>query len=166
MNTDKQAENCAAQNPSSIISSSSSLFLTSTVTPNSDRTQENATRYGPIPHFLPGYCPSPARTFTESEIAAKHNYSSRIHVVNKVVVHPVGAVVEYPECGTTPEDSVAHIFGIDPQNFIHPKDNIQYSWATHGGETGRCYLLQNNGPRPDKYVTCALYRARCESAYI
>ncbi|KIJ46709.1 hypothetical protein M422DRAFT_249874 [Sphaerobolus stellatus SS14] len=53
------------------------------------------------------------------------------------------------------------IFSIDPQRFIHPKDNVQYSWATHGEENGRCYLLHNDEPQPGKYVDCKLYRARC-----
>ncbi|KIJ29181.1 hypothetical protein M422DRAFT_269448 [Sphaerobolus stellatus SS14] len=158
MSTDKQSETTTTQNPSLNVTSPLSISPTLTVTP-SNKIQPAI--YGLIPYFLPGYHASPARTFTESEIAQKRNYSSRIQVVNKVIAHPIGAVVEYPEWGTTPKDSVAHIFSVDPQRFIHPKDNVQYSWATHGEENGRCYLLHNNGPRPGKYVDCKLYRARC-----
>ncbi|KIJ44484.1 hypothetical protein M422DRAFT_252088 [Sphaerobolus stellatus SS14] len=123
---------------------------------------ENTSKTQSFPHFLPNYCPQLAQPFTETEKEQRIKKANRKKGTHKFIFHPIGAVVEYPEAGTSVDSSIARIFHIDPQNFVHPKNNVQYSWVSHGGEENvRCYLLQNNGPLPGKYVKSRLFHARC-----
>lgn len=67
------------------------------------------------------YNPPPARKFTAEELAAKKDCITRQTRANAIVKHPLGSIVNYPETGVEINDSVAHVFTIDPTNFNHPK---------------------------------------------
>ena len=101
----------------------------------------------PSPAILrASYIPPAATYFSEEELAAQCNKVTRKSLVSAVVDHPVGAVVEYPEAGRCAGESVAHRFMIEPSDFIHPRDNIQYSMGDkHGGRNDvLCFLLRNS----------------------
>jgi len=110
-----------------------------------------STSNGSLPPFLPNYSPPPAHTFTPEEIDLELHRTTRQAIIHKIVKHPLHAIIEYPESGSIPAESVAHTLPADHQGFTHPKANIQYGLATHRGHQNiRCSLLRDNGP--DKYV--------------
>ena len=82
--------------------------------------------------FIPNYLPPPAHEFTPVELDSSLHQTTRKGKANKIVHHPMRAIVEYPESGISPDEAVAYIFPIDPQGFTHPKYNMQYSLSTHG----------------------------------
>ncbi|KAK7001956.1 hypothetical protein R3P38DRAFT_3326837 [Favolaschia claudopus] len=88
------------------------------------------------------YKAPPAREFTLAEVALGINSINRQTSVHRIVEHPLGAIVEYPETGASFGTAVAHVFAVDPTSEFHPKLNIQYS------------LGDNHGGRP--YVKCGL----------
>lgn len=71
--------------------------------------------------------PTTARPFSLLEISAGGHKLTRQTNATKIARHPVEAVVEYPETGEAINDVIFHQFCIDPNNTIHPHDNIQYS---------------------------------------
>lgn len=87
------------------------------------------------PHVLGyRYKPPAARVFTLDELALDLNRINRQLYVHRVVEHPVNAIVEFPETGSTQGICVAHKFSVDPNSEFHPKQNIQYSLGDgHGG---------------------------------
>jgi hypothetical protein len=92
---------------------------------------------GPASAVVQGsrYIAPPARPFLNEEIAAHIHKINRQLTVDAFVDHPAGAIVEYPQTGPEETSVVAHRFLVDPNNFYHPKTNIQYSLGgTHGAE--------------------------------
>lgn len=112
------------------------------------------------PHLkISQYVPLQARPFTASEIECGAHKLTRETKASRIVQHPVGAVVEYPEAGTSAEEIVFHHFAVDPEGQVHPKDNIQYSMgATHGSSgTHRkryCNWLTPNGHAGSRETRC------------
>ncbi|KAF8516406.1 hypothetical protein BU17DRAFT_67419 [Hysterangium stoloniferum] len=120
----------------------------------------------PLSHsFSPllNYYPPPARLFTEEEWQHSKNKTTRQSYASALIEHPIGAIVEYPESGSQPKYSVAHHFHINPKNFIHPKENIQYSLGdVHGShENVTCYLLRDIHTKEP--VSCKQLKTRCRS---
>ncbi|KAF8184741.1 hypothetical protein BJ912DRAFT_852992, partial [Pholiota molesta] len=89
------------------------------------------------------YTPPMARAFTSDEIAHGSNKVNLRTTVDAIIDHPLNMLVEYPETGREPEYSVGHRFAIDPQDFINPRFNIQFSLGdSHGGHSNvPCRLL-------------------------
>ncbi|KAF8978202.1 hypothetical protein BDQ17DRAFT_1338867 [Cyathus striatus] len=59
---------------------------------------------------------------------------NRLLILDYLLDYPPCAIEEYLEPASTPEGAVGHRFTIDPNNFYHPKFNIQYSFGDrHGG---------------------------------
>ncbi|KAF8488095.1 hypothetical protein BU17DRAFT_59782, partial [Hysterangium stoloniferum] len=93
------------------------------------------------------------------------NKTTRQSYASALIEHPIGAIVEYPESGSQPKYSVAHHFHINPKNFIHPKENIQYSLGdVHGShENVTCYLLRDIHTKEP--VSCKQLKTRCKSYF-
>jgi len=112
------------------------------------------------------YIAPPARPFSEEEIAAHLHRINRQLTVDAFVDHPVGAIVEYPQTGLQETSVVAHRFSVDPNNFYHPKTNIQYSLGgTHGAELDVfCghLLCDETGTS----VACHKLKTKCSSLHI
>ncbi|KAF8525595.1 hypothetical protein BU17DRAFT_41669, partial [Hysterangium stoloniferum] len=91
------------------------------------------------------------------------NKTTHQSYASALIEHPIGAIVEYPESGSQPKYSVAHHFHINPKNFIHPKENIQYSLGdVHGShENVTCYLLRDIHTKEP--VSCKQLKTRCRS---
>ncbi|KAF8577156.1 hypothetical protein K439DRAFT_1622297 [Ramaria rubella] len=70
---------------------------------------------------------------------------TRKSAVHAIIDHPVESIVEYPETGSLHGVAIAHIFAISPSQYIHPKDNLQYSLGdSKGGHKNiGCYLLKS-----------------------
>ncbi|KAI0054384.1 hypothetical protein BV25DRAFT_1949705 [Artomyces pyxidatus] len=109
------------------------------------------------------YRPPPAHVFTDTEIHDRQNRLNRETTVDGLVDHPLGALVEFPETGSSAGKAVAHRFRIDPSAFQDPKDNIQYSLGDgHGGHKARqCYFLRSSST--GKPVPCKHLRTTCRS---
>ncbi|KAF8986259.1 hypothetical protein BDQ17DRAFT_1335646 [Cyathus striatus] len=59
---------------------------------------------------------------------------NRLRILDYLLDYPPCAIEEYPEAASSPEGAVGHQFTIDPNNFYHPKFNIQYLFGDrHGG---------------------------------
>jgi len=96
------------------------------------------------------YNPPPAQKFTAEELAAKKDRITRQTRASAVVKHPLGSIVEYPETGVEINDSVAHVFTVDPTNFNHPKLDFQYSLGDSQGSRRNVacksdFLIDNSG---------------------
>ncbi|KAJ7688326.1 hypothetical protein B0H14DRAFT_2653299 [Mycena olivaceomarginata] len=82
------------------------------------------------------YCPPAAREFTSQEISAGLDCVNRQSYVHRLVDHPLGSIVEYPETGTSIGTGIAHRFSVDSANFHHPRESFQYSLGdSHGGDS-------------------------------
>ena len=82
------------------------------------------------------YEPPRASTFTDADIASGRDKVTREATADRIVEHPLGAIVEYPETGETLGLAIAHIFNVDPdsERFVHPRLNFQYLLGDgHGG---------------------------------
>ena len=80
----------------------------------------------------------------------------------KIIYHPPGAVVKFPETGFSENQAVAHVFPI-PDKVFDPKLNIQYSiWGNHGAHDNVTnFLLRNSTTgEPPK---CRQFKLRCKS---
>ncbi|KZP33349.1 hypothetical protein FIBSPDRAFT_718116, partial [Athelia psychrophila] len=98
-------------------------------------------------------------------INASANCLNRKSRVDAIIVHPLGAIVEYPETGSHHNERVAHRFLVDPANFYHPKADFQYSLGDkHGGHKNvHCYLLRDkNGDA----VLCDQVQTSCKGLKI
>ncbi|KIM62796.1 hypothetical protein SCLCIDRAFT_119051, partial [Scleroderma citrinum Foug A] len=118
----------------------------------------------PLPAVLGSqYIPIPAHAFTAKEIARSlHRVNRHCHSdVHCVVHHPLSTVVEYPETGSVPNDSIAHIFTVNPNKFDPPKASFQYSLGdSHGGRTRTiCDLLCDQS---DQRVMCKKLTTSCK----
>ncbi|KAF7333550.1 hypothetical protein MSAN_02419900 [Mycena sanguinolenta] len=81
------------------------------------------------------YRPLPARPFTEEELQQSLNYINRQTSVHRLVEHPLGAIVEYPETGNSTGVGIAHRFYINAGKCYAPHENFQYSLGdSRGGE--------------------------------
>ncbi|KAG1788472.1 uncharacterized protein HD556DRAFT_1245206, partial [Suillus plorans] len=85
-------------------------------------------------------------------------------VAHAFVEHPLGAIVEYPQTGDAPDQSIAHIFNIDPTTFHssqHPKANFQYSLGNvHGSrDVSKCLMLRDGQGQP---VSCSNLKTSCK----
>lgn len=113
----------------------------------------------PSPTSLPSLPagPAPSRYFTPEEIAIKAHRATRLTPCTKIAQHPLGAVVEYPECGTHEQENILHQFRIDPNpaTFVNPRDNIQYPLGSSGSSGGHpnrpCnFITPHGGHAPQK----------------
>ena len=89
------------------------------------------------------YLPPPARSFAQDEINQwLYKINSKLSV-DRIVIHPPDAIVEYPQTGESKDIGIAHVFPINPDAFENPKSSFQYSLGdSHGGRPGvRCSLL-------------------------
>ena len=93
------------------------------------------------PAISQAYQPQPTYWFTSEDFAKGHNSVNRQTKIDGIVYHPSNAIVEYLETGATLGVSVGHIFSVDPQEFHHPRHNIQYSQGDVRG--GRAYAACN-----------------------
>lgn len=128
---------------------------------------------GPFRPLPPMYLPPPASPFTAEEIEKKHHSITRQTDADRMVKHPKAAIVEYPECGATKEEIIFHRFTIDPSNFIHPRDNIQYSLSSDTSNGGhhnrRCNWLTPDGNTATlasrQRVSCTEHIYTCGSSH-
>ncbi|EJD37548.1 hypothetical protein AURDEDRAFT_173406 [Auricularia subglabra TFB-10046 SS5] len=108
------------------------------------------------------YRPLPARPFTPSEVSQGLNTVTRQSKAYAVVSHPCGSVVEYPQTGDAPKQSIAHLFAVDPANFSNPRLDFQYSFdkkhGFHSGKT-RSLLKDSDG----RLVSCSRWHGTCAS---
>ncbi|KAL6304684.1 hypothetical protein BKA93DRAFT_732739 [Sparassis latifolia] len=105
--------------------------------------------------------PAPARLFTAQEISSRLNRLNRESVVHAIADHAIGTLVEYPETGALHGEAVLHRFHIDSDNFLHPKDNFQYSLGSNGGHPSRlCFFLTD--PQDGTPVPCSHVRSKCQ----
>lgn len=92
------------------------------------------------------YVSPPPVFFTPVQRLLGSGRVTRKTYVDAVVKHLPGAIVETPVSGAQMGVAIAHIFHVDPDNFVHPKDNLQYS-LTGGRHNGTkdvtCFLLRN-----------------------
>lgn len=110
------------------------------------------------------YEPPRAKMFTPDE-QYRRVAGSRLNrqaFVDGIVDHPMGVIVEYPETGAQPGQSITHRFVIDPVNFLNPKADFQYSLGDgHGGrKDAQCLLLQSHNG--GESVLCSHLRTSCE----
>ncbi|KAG2086384.1 uncharacterized protein F5147DRAFT_588546 [Suillus discolor] len=114
------------------------------------------------------YTPPPAQPFTvEDRLQGRHRVTRKTSA-HAIIKHPIGATVEYPQTGCHADESVAHIFHINPSMFtstLHPKSSFQYSLGDgHGGQIiGKCLMLHDAGGQP---VSCAKLRTSCKGLKI
>lgn len=90
------------------------------------------------------YISPKATLYTPEEVAEKKNQLTRQSKIAGIVDHPMGAIVEFPESGDQMDMAIAHRFQIDPEHFINPQHNIQYSLGNpslHSNVT--CLLLHD-----------------------
>lgn len=105
------------------------------------------------------YKASAAVSFSDTQLDAKENVVSRETKCTAIVRHPLHALVDYPESGSTASERVLHVFEIDPQNFSNPSDAFQYSFnESHGqNKVTTALLCDADGVR----VQCIKRHGRC-----
>lgn len=113
------------------------------------------------------YIPPPARPFTDEDRVRNLHRVTRRTSAHAVVEHPIGAIVEYPQTGQRANESVAHVFHIDPttsESFLRPQSSFQYSLGDgHGGQTiSQCLMLRNAEGHP---VSCSNLKTSCTSLF-
>jgi len=116
------------------------------------------------PSILPllRYIAPPASSFSCEQILSRSNRITTQTSVQKIVYHPIGAIVEFPETGISKSQAVAHVFPVLDKDF-DPKLNIQYSiWGQHGAhENFTNYLLWNGtSGEPSQ---CRQFKSCCKS---
>ncbi|KAG1788075.1 hypothetical protein EV424DRAFT_1550855 [Suillus variegatus] len=106
--------------------------------------------------------PPPATTPSYTPLLPSPKVNRQTYV-QALVEHSLGAIVKYPEMGASKDLSVAHIFDVnpDPDHFINPKFNFQYSLGDgHGGQNNAlCDLLKGAAGNP---VLCEKLRTSCK----
>ncbi|KIJ22472.1 hypothetical protein M422DRAFT_277086 [Sphaerobolus stellatus SS14] len=102
---------------------------------------------------------SPIHYFTPKEITEGQNEINQRIVAEGICEHLLGAIVEYLQ---TSIKGIAHQFHIDSKEFIHPKDNLQYSLGgVHGMRHNvQCPMLPSS---IDKPVHCKVLKTSCLS---
>ncbi|KAF8975638.1 hypothetical protein BDQ17DRAFT_1267859 [Cyathus striatus] len=82
--------------------------------------------------------------------------------VERLIDHPLGTILEYPDTASSHYGNVAHRFTVNPHSKYHPRGNIQYSLGgIHGGEKNKfCgdLLLGADG----KKVLCKKEKTSCK----
>lgn len=115
------------------------------------------TQLPPVPLLAPPpYFPTHATPFTPEQRAAKLHKLNHSTALRSSIVHPLYAVLEYPETSEAKTDKIAHIFTVDPAYPRPPKSNIQYS-LDHKGSDGRSYNCEQLR-HPDDRTRCATGR--------
>ncbi|KAF8524934.1 hypothetical protein BU17DRAFT_42505, partial [Hysterangium stoloniferum] len=78
------------------------------------------------------------------------------------IYHPTGVIVEFPEAAAVLKGSVAHFFPVNSENYIDPKENIQYSLGgQHGGrENIKCHMLHDR--HTGESVFCSQLKIKCK----
>lgn len=127
----------------------------------------------PSPSPFPSSSPAPAvlvsryeaprsRPFTDNEFKRSAHKAIREKSADRVIEHPLNAIVEYPEMGDGRDITVAHIFNIRPDSFYHPRFNFQYSLGDGHGGRGKvtCKMLWDASGKP---VKCSKLRTTCGS---
>ena len=111
------------------------------------------------------YVPQHATQFTPEALISGANCltcSWKAQVTAKVE-HPIGAIVEYPETSSHTDESVAHIFHVDPMNpaSVDPRKNLQYSLGDpHGCHSNvSCHLLRDTETK--RPAVCLQAKATC-----
>ncbi|KAF8510582.1 hypothetical protein BU17DRAFT_19401, partial [Hysterangium stoloniferum] len=83
---------------------------------------------------LQKYNAPPSQLFSAEDILLKKNQVTRKSYADSFIYHPTGVIVEFPEAAAVLKGSVAHFFPVNSENYIDPKENIQYSLGgQHGG---------------------------------
>ncbi|KAG2137941.1 hypothetical protein DEU56DRAFT_736613 [Suillus clintonianus] len=114
------------------------------------------------------YIPPAAQLFTAEDRTQGRHRVTRKTSAHAIVEHPIGAIVEYPQTGHRADESVAHVFHVDPSSFTsspHPKSSFQYSLGDgHGGRTiGQCLMLRDAEGRP---LSCTKLKTSCKGLKI
>lgn len=91
----------------------------------------------------------------------------RTSSVHAVIEHAANAIVEFPESGAATDLAVAHVFPVDPNNFVDPRDNLQYSLGEHHGQRKgvRCYFLQRYS-QSSLPVPCTRIKTGCSLKFV
>ncbi|KZV94685.1 hypothetical protein EXIGLDRAFT_822529 [Exidia glandulosa HHB12029] len=108
------------------------------------------------------YSRSLAIPFHEDDKAAKRNVIHRKASAFALSTHAPGAIVEYPQTGSCAGQRIAHIFAVDPADFVDPRTSFQFSFdKKHGGhDDATCLLLANND---GSTVNCKHWHGECSS---
>ncbi|KIJ35226.1 hypothetical protein M422DRAFT_262607 [Sphaerobolus stellatus SS14] len=105
---------------------------------------------------------SPVHYFTPKEISQGKNEVTSHTVAVGISTYPLNVVVEYLE---TSVKGIAHQFQVNPEpdKFLHPKENLQYSLGgTHGmSNRVQCRMLPSN--TGSGQVPCKVLRTQCLS---
>lgn len=118
------------------------------------------------PFTLSQYKPPQARPFTSSEIENRAHKLTRETKASRIVQHPIDAIVEYPETGTSGEEIVFHHFAGDPTSDVHPKDNIQYSMGASHGSSGTHRKQYCNWLTPNRQPGSQETRCECNEPVV
>jgi len=127
---------------------------------------QNITRTSPRSLHLPliSYIP-PAPSFSlhsRFKVTRKSSLD-----VDYLIDHPLGALIEYPQTGSRMGESIAHRFTIDPNDFVNPRKNMQYSIGKgkdgkgEGGHKDVQFFLISGTPDSKKGVLCYQFKAKC-----
>ena len=116
----------------------------------------------PLPAILGSrYIPKRAHPFFPNKIKQELNRINHCSFIDVIVHHPPGAIMEYPQTGSSDSKSITHIFAVNLTNFNHPKASFQYSLGnSHGGHSGVfCGLLHHPSGEP---IRCNKLRTLCK----
>ncbi|KAF8996249.1 hypothetical protein BDQ17DRAFT_1429858 [Cyathus striatus] len=112
----------------------STAFDSSTTPPPLPGCTPSVTDAEPIGAFTTATCTFhlgvPTSTHVESHPVATDVYIHRQLIIDYLIDHPLGEIVEYPEAVVLPQGIIGHHFTVDPANYCDPKLNIQYSLGT------------------------------------
>ena len=109
-------------------------------------------------HYIP-----PNAVFGSRLMVTRKNSSA----VDAIVEHPISSIVEYPETGSQPGESVAHRFVIDPHNYVNPCLNMQYSVGPpEGAHPNTTCRLISRGMEPNMKVLCEQKKISCKLVYL
>lgn len=154
--------------PTSSRSTTPSVSTSPVSTPSSPSSSPSSPTV-PCPTVLgTRYVPPAAQPFTDNDRQLGHHRFTRKSIAHAFVEHPVGAIIEYPQTGGAPDQSIAHIFSVDPNTFHssqHPKASFQYSLGDgHGGHVvSGCFMLRDAQGRP---VPCANLKTSCKILFM
>ncbi|GJJ11594.1 hypothetical protein Clacol_005829 [Clathrus columnatus] len=106
--------------------------------------------------FINYFSPSPTLFNLKEQL-------NRLMYVHGIVDHPIGTIVEFPETGHQMDVGITHRFRVNSQNFVNPKDNIQYSLGPpHSIHYDvKCLLLSDKNT--GELVLCKQTKLSCHS---
>jgi len=99
--------------------------------------------------------------FTLEGISAGLNQVTQRLSVTALTRYSETSVVEYLESSQSVDDGIAHLFSVDPVNFIHPKLNLQYSLGGTRGMSKKVQyrmMLDNQTRQP---AVCKVVKIGC-----